>query len=125
MRRTSTILTAAMALTLLLGACVPQTILPEDCEAASVERSATLTATVLSPDAIAVCKGQQVSLRITVDVEGVVHLHGYDEMAPAQGVSAGETATFDFTASLAGQFVIEFHTQDDESEIGIFTVHER
>ena len=78
----------------------------------------------LDPSAIAVCKGQQVALRISVDVDGVVHLHGYDDVVEAQGVSAGETATFDFTASLVGQFVIEFHTQDDESEIGILTVHE-
>lgn len=125
MLRSSSLLTAALLLGLLLGACVPQTTLPTDCDAASVSREATLTAGALDPEGIAVCKGQQVTLAITVDETGVLHLHGYDEAVPATAVEAGDTASLSFTAGVAGQFVIEFHGEEGDAEIGIFTVHDR
>lgn len=125
MLRSSSLLTATLLLGPMLGACVPQTTLPTDCDAETVAREATLSAGTLDPSGIAVCKGQQVLLAITVDAGGVLHLHGYDEALPATAVEAGETANLSFMASLAGQFVIEFHGEEGDAEIGILTVHDR
>lgn len=107
------------------AACVPQTTLPADCDAQSVTRQATLVGERLSPQQIDLCRGQDVELTITVDAKGVLHLHGYDDAAPAQAVEAGQTVTLAFTAARAGQFPIEFHDATADMEIGILTVHER
>lgn len=121
---------AALVFTALLilasaAACVPQTTLPADCDAERVSRQATLVGERLSPEEIDMCRDQEVALQITVDADGVLHLHGYDDAAPAQAVEAGQTITLTFTAARAGQFVIEFHDATADREIGILTVHER
>jgi hypothetical protein len=107
-------------------ACVEQTGLPDDCDAGAVQRQASLAGERLDPESIDVCKGQEVTLDISSEVAGELHLHGYDEEAPEVEVEAGGTATFEFTATRAGQFVIELHAHDDGSEIevGLLTVHE-
>lgn len=110
---------------LLAAACVPQTTIPDDCDATSVTRQATLEGEQLNPDAIGICRGQEVLLEITVDADGVLHLHGYDDAVPAEAVEAGQTVELAFTAERAGQFVIEFHGDTGDLEIGILTVHER
>lgn len=121
--------TAGVALSaiLLLGtaACVRQSDLPSDCDASQVERPATLTDAGLDPDAIDVCKGQTVTLTITAQVAGTLHLHGYDAELPETELHAGTVAHVDFTASRAGQFPLELHAGAEETEIAILTVHER
>jgi hypothetical protein len=116
---------------LLLGAvlaagCVRQASLPEDCGAAAVERQATLSGDHLDPQAIGVCKGQQVILKITTQRAGEIHLHGYDTEAPEVPVEPGDTATFSFKATRAGQFIIELHTPNEgpEIQVGVLTVNE-
>ena len=106
--------------------CVEQADLPDDCDAPSVERLASLSGDRLDPEAIDVCKGQQVTLEIASERAGEIHLHGYDEEAPGVEVEAGDTATFEFPASLAGQFVVELHDEaaGTETEVGLLTVHE-
>jgi hypothetical protein len=106
--------------------CVQQAGLPNDCDASAVQRSASLGGDRLDPEAIDVCKGQQVTIEIATQRAGELHLHGYDQEAPEVAVEPGDTATFKFNATRAGQFVIELHTPDEgpEIEVGLLTVHE-
>jgi len=125
MPRASSILAFLLLATVTIG-CVQQAALPEDCEATSVQRQASLSGDRLDPEAIDVCKGQQVTIEIATERAGELHLHGYDDQASEVPVEPGDTATFDFTASRAGQFVIELHDEDtgEETEVGLLTVHE-
>jgi hypothetical protein len=106
--------------------CVQQAGLPDDCDASAVQRDASLSGDRLDPQSIDVCKGQQVTIEIATERAGEIHLHGYDAEAPEVAVEAGDTATFKFSATRAGQFLIELHTPDEgpEIEVGLLTVHE-
>ena len=118
---------ASVAAALLLTACVTPIQRPADCGAPAVERNATLTAEGrLDPMTITVCRGQQVTLAIDVRADGVLHLHGYDDQAPARSVEAGTPVEMAFEAAHAGQFVIELHTPDSTTGTGagVFTVDE-
>jgi len=123
-------LSAAVAASLLLllatvTACVSDPQRPADCDAGAVQRQATLGAERLDPDAINVCRDQRVTLDIAVEQDGVLHLHGYEEEAPATEVHAGENVQLAFRAVRSGQFPIELHQPNGvEAEVGILTVHE-
>ena len=112
---------------LLVAACVednrPQ---GEACDAPSVEVAVTLSEEGMQPADPAVCRDQQVTLVIASSVDGVIHIHGYDEWVPATEVAAGEDLQLKFTAERVGQFPIELHPADDPQgvELGVFTVHE-
>ena len=116
---------SVLAILLLAGAagCVTQADLPEDCQAASVQREATLAGDRLDPESIAVCKGQELTLLITTQRAGEIHIHGYEK---EMDVKPGDTATFKFSTTLPGQFPIELHTPNNgpEIEVGILTVNE-
>ena len=116
----------ALAVGLLVVGCIDQQGLPPDCDETSVTRDATLTATELTPNAIEVCRGQDVTLNIDAQVDGVFHLHGYDDAVPATSVRTGEELTLEFVAVRSGQFPIELHPAADPTgvTVGIFTVHE-
>jgi uncharacterized cupredoxin-like copper-binding protein len=109
-----------------VAACVPQAVLPDDCNAAAVQRQATLSGDHMNPQSVDVCKGQQVTLQVTTQRAGEIHLHGYDTEAPEVPVQPGDTATFKFHATRAGQFIIELHTPNNgpEIQVGLLTVHE-
>ncbi len=116
-------LTALAAGTLLLAGCAGGesgcTDLPDRVEI-------TVTAEALVPAQPAVCAGHEVTLVLTAEVDGVLHIHGYDEEAPATPIVAGEVKELTFTASRSGQFPVELHSNDDPQgvDVGIFTVHE-
>jgi hypothetical protein len=114
---------AVLLLAMVSIGCVEQADLPDDCDASAVQREASLSGDRLDPEGIDVCKGQEVTIDIASERDGELHLHGYDEEVEA---AAGETATFELTATRSGQFVIELHSHDDGSEIevGLLTVHE-
>ena len=97
----------------------------EACSAPSIELSLRLTAEELTP-APAVCRDQDVTLRIASEVDGFIHIHGYDDQVPATEVVAGEELELNFTADEEGQYPIELHPTDDPEgiDVGIFTVHE-
>jgi hypothetical protein len=116
----------AIAIAAMVGGCVDQQGLPADCDEAAASRDVTLTGTELSPNAIEACRGQDVTLTIDPEVDGVFHIHGYDEQVPATTVHAGEELTLVFTAERSGQFPIELHPAENPTgvTIGIFTVHE-
>jgi hypothetical protein len=97
----------------------------EACAAPSIELSLRLTAAGLTP-APDVCRDQEVTLRIASEVDGFIHIHGYDEAVPATEVVAGEELELTFTADEEGQYPIELHPADEPEgiDVGIFTVHE-
>lgn len=115
---------AVAGMLLAVAACVQQSTLPPDCAATKVARSATLSNGGLAPDAFDVCKGQAVTITITVQVAGTLHLHGYDDQVPEKPVVSGDVAKLTFTASRSGQFPLELHKGADEIELAILTVHE-
>lgn len=122
MRRLAALLAAAP---LLLVACVSQDR-PSTCDEPAATLELTLTAEALSPTDPAVCRDQDVSLVVDSEVDGTLHIHGYDEEVPATPVTAGEELRLDFTASRSGQFPIELHTDvaPEGVAVGILTVHE-
>lgn len=122
-RRTAAAL-AGLALIAILAACVDDGR-PATCDGPIV-LDLTLDADSLTPSEVAVCRDQEVTLRVASEVDGVIHLHGYDDQVGATPVTAGETLELRFTAARSGQFPIELHPEDDPRGIavGIFTVHE-
>lgn len=114
-------------LTALMVACVTDTRPgAEACRAPSIEHSLRLTADALTPSNPGVCRDQEVTLRIESEVDGLIHIHGYDDAVPATEVVAGEELELTFTANEEGQYPIELHPADDPegSDVGVFTVHE-
>lgn len=123
-RRFFALLTTAL---LLLTACVEDTGPDaEACAAPTVRIELDVSADAMVPNDPSVCREQEVTLVIAPTVDGVFHIHGYDEEVPATEVTSGEVLTLDFTAARSGQFPIELHAADDPEgvEIGVFTVHE-
>lgn len=96
------------------------------CDALPTAIDLTLTVDSLTPDDPAVCRGHDVTLTVASDVDGVLHIHGYDDEVPATAVTAGEAVELAFTAGRSGQFPIELHTDENAQgvSVGIFTVHE-
>lgn len=125
-RRSRHALTAgSLALLLAAGtACVPGVELPSDCDAATVQRTATLADDQLEPASIEVCRDQHVTLDLASTQDGELHLHGYDAEVPELELTAGETVQLVFTAFHSGQFPIEVHGAGGEVEVGTLTVHE-
>lgn len=121
MRRVLTLL-AAVALT----ACVNQSR-PETCDEPSATLELTLTGQSLSPTDPAVCQDQEVTLVVHSQVDGTLHIHGYDEAVPATEVTDGEDLRLEFTATRTGQFPIELHADAAPQgvAVGLFTVHDR
>lgn len=113
----------ASALILLAG-CIPDTR-PAACDAPEIEIALTLSESALKP-APAVCRGQEVTLVVSSQVDGVLHIHGYDAEVPATQVHAGEVTEMAFTAGRSGQFPVELHPLDDPRgvSVAVFTVHE-
>jgi hypothetical protein len=116
----------AGVLATMLGACVSESRPDASaCAAPATVLDLRLTASELAP-APSVCRGQEVTLRIASEVDGVFHIHAYEQAVSATEVVAGETLELTFTADTAGQFPIELHPADDPTgvSIAIFTVHE-
>jgi hypothetical protein len=118
-------LAAMMALPLVIAGCVTDSR-PSACDQPAITIDLQLTADALTPADPAVCRDQDVSLVITSKVDGVIHIHGYDEVVPATEVSAGEDLELSFVAERSGQFPIELHLDTDPTgvNVGVFTVHE-
>lgn len=61
-----------------------------------------------------VTSGERVHFKVTSDIEGEVHVHGYDIEKP---VKAGGSVDFDFPADLEGGFEVEMHHGGGENPI--------
>ena len=109
-------------LTAVLAACVPATTLPATCRDPSVHFAATLVEERLEPATFDVCRGQQVTITFTIQRNGILHLHGYDDLLPAREVRAGQTVDFAFEAVHVGQFPIALHTIDGSAEVTVGTL---
>lgn len=112
-----------LAVALALTGCIPGN---GECEALPTDITLLVTTDSLTPSDPAVCRDRQITLRIESEVDGVLHVHGYDDELPATALRAGDSTSVTFTAARSGQFPIELHTDDEPSagEIGILTVHE-
>ena len=124
MRATAVLL---VALAVLMAACVSDSGPdPAACAAESIELDLRLTADALTPENPSVCHDQDVTLRITSEVDGFIHIHGYDEIVPATEVADGDTLELTFLAERAGLFPIELHpaVAPEGVSVGIFTVNE-
>lgn len=110
----------------LLSACVGDAGLPSTCHDPSVSFAATLSDEHLEPDSFDACRDQAVTITFTIERDGVLHLHGYDDQVPATEVGAGDETVFEFDAVRSGQFPIALHTSDGPAEVtvGGLTVHE-
>ena len=100
---------------------------PESCDADTATIELTVTAMSMDPSSAAACRGQDVTLVIDSEVDGVFHIHGLDDLVPATTIAAGEETTMRFPAHRSGQFPVELHPEDDPHgvTIGILTLHER
>jgi hypothetical protein len=63
---------------------------------------------------ITVDSGERVRFRVTSNIEGEVHVHGYDYEKP---IKAGGSVSFDFPAKLEGGYEIELHHGGGENQI--------
>jgi hypothetical protein len=61
-----------------------------------------------------VSSGEPVRFRVTSNIEGEVHVHGYDFEKP---IRAGGSVSFDFPAKLEGAFDVELHHGGGENTI--------
>ena len=58
--------------------------------------------------------GDRIHFRVSSDIPGEVHVHGYDYEKPIKG---GASVSFDFPAKLQGGFDIELHHGGGENTI--------
>lgn len=72
---------------------------------------------VLGPSVLRVNQEDKVTIQITVDSDGELHLHGYDKHV---AYKKGQSAQLSFTANLSGRFSYEL--EDTKTEIGILEV---
>jgi hypothetical protein len=109
-------------LTTVVFACVPAANLPATCHDPSVQFTATLVEERLEPTTFDACRGQQVTITFTIQRNGILHLHGYDDLLQAREVRAGQAIDFSFKAVHAGQFPIALHTSDGPAEVTVGTL---
>ena len=117
--------TSLLLLVVLLSACVDDAR-PETCDESAVTIEVRLTESTMTPSDPAVCRDQEVTLVVNAEVDGFIHIHGYDDAVPVTEVVAGEEERLEFVAGRSGQFPIEIHPADDPQgiDVGVFTVHE-
>ena len=108
---------------IVLGACIGGS---PACDTLPTAIELTLTVDSLMPSDPAVCRGSDVTLTITSEVDGVLHIHGYDAEVPATPVTRGDVVELAFIAARSGQFPIELHTDENTqgADVGVLSVHE-
>lgn len=119
-------LLAVPLLAAMLVACVGDAGLPATCHDSSVDFAATLSDEHLEPAELNACRGQAVTITFTIERDGVLHLHGYDDQVPATEVRSGQETVFELEAVRSGVFPIALHTTDGPAEVtvGTLIVHE-
>jgi hypothetical protein len=105
-----------------LAACVPATSLPATCHDPSVHFAATLAGERLEPSSFDACRDQEVTITFNIQRDGILHLHGYDDLLQAREVRTGQTVDFTFKAAHAGQFPIALHTTNGPAETIVGTL---
>jgi hypothetical protein len=123
---------AALVLGLMVGiqgalaGCVPDVTLPATCDLPTVAFTATLADGRLQPATFDVCRAQRVTLTVNVEQDGILHLHGYDDLLGAKEVRSGQPIDLVFEAAHVGQFPFALHTLNGQSEqtVGTLIVHD-
>jgi hypothetical protein len=117
---------AAACLALLPLGCVPAVSLPPTCGDAAVTFSTTLAGDRLEPGVFDACRDQGVTITVTIEQDGILHLHGYDDLLGAQEVRAGQEIDLTFSATHVGQFPIALHPREGPAEltVGTLVVHD-
>lgn len=112
----------ALLLVIVMAGCIEDT----GCASLPTRIEVTVSPDGLTPIDPAICRREDVTLVVTAEVDGVLHIHGYDAELPATEIAAGEVTELEFTATRSGQFPIQLHTDEDAAgaSIGILTVHE-
>ena len=107
----------------LLSGCITPT---SGCGELPTTVELTLSEETLTPPDPTVCRDRDVTLVVASEVDGILHIHGYDAEVPATPLIAGERTELAFTASRSGQFPIELHLEgvSEGLSVGIFTVNE-
>ena len=126
MHRRRAMLPFIVALAVAISGCVTENR-PADCDEPEKAIELTVTATALEPNDPAACRDQVVTLLVSSEVDGIIHIHGLDALVPATTITAGEEVVLEFAVERSGQFPIELHPTDDPQgvSVGILTVHER
>lgn len=96
---------------------------PGSCPAPAVTLDVTVAADAMTPPELSVCRGQAVTLELRSEADGIFHVHGLDAVLPATEITAGDERTFEFTATQAGRFPVELHTDAGAASLGSFTVN--
>jgi hypothetical protein len=107
--------TAATATPTATGTAAPQEAEPQKTATPKPPPPPLLTADKVTD--LKVTQGDTVRFRVRSDADEEVHVHGYDLM---KDVTAGETATMSFKATITGVFDIEF--EHSATEIAKLTV---
>jgi hypothetical protein len=125
-RPTWLILSVLLALGGSLAGCVDANR-PEACRAHTVIVEITVAADGMEPNPAEICTGQDVTLSLRPEVDGVFHIHGLDAHVPATTIADGEPLDLTFVPDRPGQFPVELHPADDPRgiAIGIVTIYER
>jgi hypothetical protein len=100
---------------------------PGTCAADAVTLEVTVAADGMEPNPAEICTGQDVTLSLRPEVDGVFHIHGLDAHVPATTIVDGEPLDLTFRPDRSGQFPVELHPADDPRgiAIGIITIYER
>ena len=117
----------ALLSALVLTACVAETAPSQGaCAADAVAIEVAVSADGMTPTNLQACRGQTVELVVRSEVDGVFHVHGYDDQVGAVTIEDGVDTRLEFAAARSGQFPVELHPADDPEgvSIGLFTVHE-
>ncbi len=124
-RRTRLILPVLLSLGGTVAGCVDADR-PETCGADVVTLEVTVAADGMEPNPAEMCTGQDVTLTLRPEVDGVFHVHGLDTHVPATTIVDGEPLDLTFTPDRSGQFPVELHLADDPRgiAIGIITIYE-
>ena len=96
---------------------------PASCPAPSVTIDVTVAAGAMTPSELSACRGQAVTLHLRSETDGIYHVHGLDAVLPATEIAAGDERTFEFTASQAGSFPVELHSDSGAASLGRLTVN--
>lgn len=94
-----------------------------ECPEPPVVIEAQIDFTSLEPSELRACRGQEVTLRLTPEFDGIVHIHGIEI---AREIRDGQPLDLVFTPQQSGQFVIETHTHDSDEapQVGVLIVDE-
>ncbi len=86
----------------------------------NVEVSIRIESKKMFPDTIRVAQGSNVTLKITSDVDAILHIHGAYNIEI--NLTADRISNVTFKAVYPGRAIIALHLDHDEIEVGVLEV---